>query len=301
MRSSGWVAFVVGAGASLFFSSGVPAQDRCSKFAVAGLRPGMSSEEVHAALGVQGASSQIVLPDGKRANVEDYALPGGAVHVEYDGVSSRDGQHVALVRQPLRQTYDTVVALMKRLGEPRSGADALVQGLHPDPAVWIDPKCDTVLTYYRRTESWFAEDVSTFLRLESLSRLPAESPASPAVGAYVASGPPPPSADAGDEEPTVEALVTAEPGYDEPPRRTEYVRPAYPAGAKQLGVKGVVSLHLVVERTGRVAAAKVASAAPEGYGFEEAAMDAAKRWRFLPASRDGRPIDGELDVVVRFQ
>jgi TonB family protein len=258
----------------------------------------MTADDVRHTLG-EGAPTQVVLPDGTRASVEEYARPEGVLRVEYDGLANRNNARVALVSQPLRQTYETVTALVKRLGEPSAGGDALVQGLQTGAVVWVDPKCDAVLSYYRRNASWFADEVSTFLRVERLSRLPVESPASAAVQEYLAD-PSPPDEDVASDG-AVASVTTAETAYDSPPRRTEYSRPVYPAGARQLGVKGVVMLHLTVERSGRVADAKVTQSEPAGYGFEEAAIEAAKRWKFAPASRNGRPVDGEVDIVVRFR
>jgi protein TonB len=271
----------------------------------------MSADEVHAALRGTGDTSKVVVSEGKRATVEEYALPDGNFHVEYDGVPSRSGQHVVLVRQALPQSYESVTALLKRFGGPSAGRDALVQGLQPGPAVWVDKTCDLVLTYYRRTESWYAEEVNTFLRVESLSHLPAESPASETVQAYLASGAPPPPAyepppeillaSAPAPAPPPEVLRSEEHAFDAPPVRTRYVRPTYPPGARKLGVRGEVTLHLSIEKSGAISGAKIARARPEGYGFEEAALDAAKLWAFSPASRDGKAVDGEVDIVVQFK
>ena len=287
-------------GASLLLSLSSSAQDRCAALAVAGVRPGMTAGEVHALHG-EAKSNPIVLPGGVRASTEDYALADGVLHVEYDGLADRAATRVTLARQPLRLTYDTISTLMKRLGTPAAGRDALVQGLQPDPAIWIEPRCDAVLTYYRRVESWFAEEVNTFMRIESLSALPDESPASAAVKAYLASGAPPPDETQADGAVAQTASLPSSSSYDAPPRRTEYVRPTYPPGAKQLGVKGVVTVHVAVQRNGTVSDVKIVRAEPAGYGFEEAVLEAAKRWKFVPALRDDVPVDGEVDIVVRFR
>src|SRR5262245_40564083 len=152
--------------AALAAASPAPAQDRCSALSVAGLRPGMSVEEVHAAVHVEAAESEILLPDGSRGDVESYALPEGVLRVEYDGPLGRPETRVALVWQPMRQTLDAVTTLLNRAGEPASGRDALVRGLEHAPAVWIEPRCDRVLTYYRRPEYWIGEEPSTVLRVE---------------------------------------------------------------------------------------------------------------------------------------
>ena len=152
------------------------AQNPCSAMSVAGLRPGMTPDEVGGTMHIEAASSQVTLADGTKATVEEYPLPGGLVHVEYDGLADRRGTKVALVWQPLLLTFDSVTSLVKRFGEPASGKNALVRGLQPSAAVWIQPKCDMVVTYYRRPEYWVGDDIATLLRVERISRLTAESP-----------------------------------------------------------------------------------------------------------------------------
>ncbi len=60
----------------------------------------------------------------------------------------------------------------------------------------------------------------------------------------------------------------------------------------------VVPVLLVVEEDGHVGEATVESSV--GHGFDEAALAAAKRWRFTPASRDGKNVAAKIRVVVRF-
>ena len=259
----------------------------------------MSVDDVHAVVHIEAAESQIMLPDGTRADVENYALPGGVLHVEYDGAIDHPDTRVALVWQPLRQTFDAVTSLLKRVGEPASGRDALVRGLEQAPAVWIEPKCDRVLTYYRRPEYWIGDEVATVLRVEGLSKLPGESPAIEAVRAWRASGAPPNAL----EPPKAVATATAQPeasGGEIPPRRTVYVRPVYPPLALKQGVKGLVTLRIFVQRNGRVAVARVADVQPAGYGFEQAAVEAAEQWRFIPVNDRGRPVDGVVEITVQF-
>ena len=289
----------------------------------------MTVDQVRDALHVEGSPSQVVLSDGTRASAEEFTAAEGVVHVEYDGLASRQETRAALIWQPLPVTYDTVAALVKRFGEPTSGRDALVQGLQKGPATWVVPKCDAVITYYRRPEFWLS-DVTTLLRVERLSRLPGESPAIAAVQEWRASGATPatreaPSVVATASPATAPALmttpavtttpavgtapaaVTAPPAVtatpatngEHPPRRTAYVRPVYPERAKQAGVKGIVKLRVFVQKNGKVSLARVSRVEPPGYGFETAAVEAADKWRFIPASSNGRPTEGVIDVEVR--
>jgi TonB family protein len=263
----------------------------------------MTPDEVSATLRVEAAPSQVTLADGTRATVEDYVTSEGRVHVEYDGSVNRGDTRVALVWQTLPLSYDAVTALVKRLGEPASGKDALVRSLQPGPAVWVDAKCDEVVTYYRRPEYWIGDEVATLLRVERLSKISSGSPAGEAVAAWVAKGAPPqaPSPAPVPEEGAVAVAASATVSPDEmPARRTTYVAPVYPPRAKEQGVSGVVTLRIFVQKNGKVSLARVADVEPPGYGFENAAIEAAEQWRFNPALHKGRPVEGIVDFTVRF-
>ena len=296
-------------GALLLLSSASLAQDPCSRLSVAGLRPGLKADEVSATLRVEAAPRQVTLADGTRATVEDYATSDGRVHVEYDGPVNRGDTRVALVWQTLPLSYDAVTSLVKRLGEPASGKDALVRSLQPGPAVWVDAKCDEVVTYYRRPEYWIGDEVATVLRVERLSKISSESPAGDAVAAWVAKGAPAAQPPRPSEAPTQATAVAASDGGpaaaavspDEmPPRRATYVAPVYPPRAKAQGVAGVVTLRIFVQKNGKVSLARVADVDPPGYGFETAAVEAADQWRFHPALHKGRPVEGVVDFTVKF-
>jgi len=281
------------------------------RLSVAGLRPGMTVDEVRAVMESEPTSSQIVLPGGTRATAEDYASSRGVVHVEYDGSARRRETRVAFVRQPLPQTDAAVTALVARLGDPVFGTDALADPLQAgSPAMWIDEKCDLVLVYYRRSAYWVENDVPTFLRVERLSHVEEGSPATPGIAAWRASAAPPPVPPAATEvarteEPvaqaqTVTALEAANPTGDTPPQRRKYVAPVYPALAKEQGVKGVVTLRVLVQRSGKIAIVRVADVEPTGYGFEKACVDAAEQWKFAPATSNGHPVEGVAEFTIQF-
>ncbi len=84
-----------------------------------------------------------------------------------------------------------------------------------------------------------------------------------------------------------------------PPRVIETVDPDYPADHLADGVEPVVALHVTIEADGTVS-----DAHPEGAhqaGFDEAALEAVRRWRFVPATRDGSPVRARVRVEVRFR
>src|SRR6266849_6628684 len=83
------------------------------------------------------------------------------------------------------------------------------------------------------------------------------------------------------------------------PRLLERVEARYPEEARLSGLTGTVVVRIVVGTDGRVISAEVVQGA--GHGFDEAALEAARKLRFEPATREGRPVAVQLDYEVRFE
>ncbi|MFY9821453.1 MAG: TonB family protein, partial [Thermoanaerobaculia bacterium] len=62
---------------------------------------------------------------------------------------------------------------------------------------------------------------------------------------------------------------------------------SYPPAAKGSGKKVNIRLAVLVDETGHVIEAQIREGDKSGLGFEEAALEAAKRTRYVPATRDG--------------
>ncbi|HVR44063.1 MAG TPA: TonB family protein [Thermoanaerobaculia bacterium] len=75
--------------------------------------------------------------------------------------------------------------------------------------------------------------------------------------------------------------------------------PSYPAAARANGVEGTVVVRAVVRTNGRVGDVEILRDLP--YGLGEAAARAVKRWRFRPATYQGRPIAVYYNVTVNFR
>ncbi|HEY6459665.1 MAG TPA: TonB family protein, partial [Polyangiaceae bacterium] len=99
-------------------------------------------------------------------------------------------------------------------------------------------------------------------------------------------GPAPTAADAGGGE------VLA------PPVLRSRAEATYPPDALRARVEGVVGLEVVVDEAGQVADAHVT--APAGHGFDEAALDAVRRFRFEPARKNGAPIRSSVQLSYEF-
>ncbi len=74
--------------------------------------------------------------------------------------------------------------------------------------------------------------------------------------------------------------------------------PRYPEIDARLRREGRVVLLLVVERDGAVSSAKVLRSASKS--MDQAAVDAVKKWRYSPATLNGRPVRVSLVVGVDF-
>lgn len=75
--------------------------------------------------------------------------------------------------------------------------------------------------------------------------------------------------------------------------------PAYPPEALKQGLSGKVVLKILVTKQGRVDDVRIISPPSE---FDQAAIDAARQWTFVPGRDDGgRPLEGWVEVPVMFE
>lgn len=75
--------------------------------------------------------------------------------------------------------------------------------------------------------------------------------------------------------------------------------PPYPADAREAGIEADVPLEIVVDAAGHVTAARALDHV--GYGLDEAALGAVRRYRFTPAQRGGRAVAVRMRWVVEFR
>ncbi len=83
-----------------------------------------------------------------------------------------------------------------------------------------------------------------------------------------------------------------------PPSLTSRAEAVYPADALRDGLSASVGLELTIDETGAVSSARVT--VPAGHGFDEAALEAAKRFTFSPARRNGQPMRSTLQLSYEF-
>ncbi len=85
----------------------------------------------------------------------------------------------------------------------------------------------------------------------------------------------------------------------EPPRLIEFADAAYPPDALAARSEAAVKLELTIAADGSVRTAEVVE--PVGQGFDEAAREAALRFRFSPAKRDGEPVAARIHFTYEFR
>jgi protein TonB len=73
--------------------------------------------------------------------------------------------------------------------------------------------------------------------------------------------------------------------------------PVYPPLARQMRLEGVVRLHGVISKTGKIADLRVVSGHPF---LVKAALEAVAQWTYSPTYLNGQPIEVEAPIEVRF-
>ncbi|MGA9520157.1 MAG: TonB family protein [Myxococcaceae bacterium] len=79
---------------------------------------------------------------------------------------------------------------------------------------------------------------------------------------------------------------------DREPSVLSDVKIPYPPDAKRAGIEGTVVLSVKIDEKGNVVAVKILSG--PGYGMNEAAADAVRRFKYSPAIQGGEPVGTEI-------
>jgi len=85
--------------------------------------------------------------------------------------------------------------------------------------------------------------------------------------------------------------------YEDEPVPVTAPPPAYPEFARDAGITGKVTLHVLVGKDGRVKNVKVIKGVT---GLDAAAVDAVKKWVFKPALSNNKPIAVWVEVPMDF-
>jgi periplasmic protein TonB len=82
------------------------------------------------------------------------------------------------------------------------------------------------------------------------------------------------------------------------PKPTQMIGAQYPDAARTHELEGVVRVKLILNAEGEVIDAEIVKGL--GFGLDEAALDAARRWAFKPATRCGKPVETSITIGMRF-
>jgi TonB family protein len=77
---------------------------------------------------------------------------------------------------------------------------------------------------------------------------------------------------------------------------TERINPTYPPAAKSMRMTGIVRVEVVVSEDGKVSVENTTGPSM----LQRAALDAVKRWKFKPFTRDGQPVKAKGYVNFNF-
>jgi periplasmic protein TonB len=78
------------------------------------------------------------------------------------------------------------------------------------------------------------------------------------------------------------------------------VLPRYPDLARRAGLEGTVILMIVIGSDGKVGEIEVLRSPDQRWGFDLAAIEAVKQWRYQPGLMAGRPVSVYAQVMVEF-
>ena len=86
--------------------------------------------------------------------------------------------------------------------------------------------------------------------------------------------------------------------YDEAPKMLSAIKIAYPKEAKKNGIDGIVTVSVLISKTGLVEEAEIVDGIPE---LDESAIKAIKKVKFKPGKHKGKPVNVWIDVPVHFE
>ena len=84
------------------------------------------------------------------------------------------------------------------------------------------------------------------------------------------------------------------------PRYAGNLQPTYPPGERRAGREGIATVRVSIAADGRVTAAECLSATSEAF-CRVTVSQALSKWRFRPATRDGKAVNASKVMTVRFE
>jgi len=85
------------------------------------------------------------------------------------------------------------------------------------------------------------------------------------------------------------------------PRDTYQEKPKYTPDGMRAKIQGIVELEIVVLANGTVGSVRVTKSLDRASGLDDAAVEAAKKWKFIPGTKDGVPVSTRVPMQLEFR
>jgi TonB family protein len=207
----------------------------------------------------------------------------------------------AQTAQDAAKKEEQIRALQKQLEDARRAPVERPATVLPRPT----PPPEPTPTVTAPTPSTAAVTPPTTSPANPVSQPPAAAPANPAPAPTTPVAPAPvaptpqPAAPAAEVTVRRGDLVTPGPGVSKP-QFVSMPNPRYPEIAKRTYRAATVVVPILVDENGSVVQTK-APAQKAGFGFDEAAIEAARRASFRPATKNGTPVKMWMELSVVFK
>lgn len=83
------------------------------------------------------------------------------------------------------------------------------------------------------------------------------------------------------------------------PEKVTFPSPQYTEIARKARIQGVVIIEAIIDKAGNVTNVKILKGLP--MGLDQSAADAVKKWKFKPATLNGKPVAVIYNLTVNFQ
>ncbi len=251
------------------------------------------------------ATQPAVMPAGAAGTAGAAPAPASLTPEEIQAQIQQmvEAQQKTLEAQVQAKYDDRIKQLQQQLEESRRAGAAEPQRA-PDKPLQQDPPADTRTA--QRTEPAAAPPQAPATQPAATPPQPAaanpqgaERDEKPAASAAAPASPPPAQTAPRPQQVQVGDLVQPGPGVVAP-KRVSLPEPRYPPAAQRLNRAAQVDIKVLVDEKGRVLDAELLGA-KAGFGFDEAALDAARRAVFQPATKEGVRVKMWTTVRVNFQ
>lgn len=86
-----------------------------------------------------------------------------------------------------------------------------------------------------------------------------------------------------------------------PPGLLVEVKPTYTSEGMRAKVQGEVTVEAVVLENGSVGEVQIFKSLDRQYGLDQAALDAARQWKFTPCKRQGTAVQCKIQIILDFR